>query len=108
MKILLDECVTKKLKKFLADHDVYTVTEMGWSGLKNGKLIAKCVDNEFEILLTIDKNLTFQQNLKRYPLAVVVLNSPSSKINDIALYIPKFLENIKEYEKENSYIIDIE
>jgi predicted nuclease of predicted toxin-antitoxin system len=108
MKILLDECITKKLKRFLADHEVFTVTEMGWNGLKNGKLMAKCVENDFEILLTIDKNLTFQQNLKRYALAVVVLNSPSSKIEEIALYIPKFLEKIEEYEKENSYIIDIE
>ena len=108
MKILLDECVTKKLKRFLADHEVFTVTEMGWSGLKNGKLMLKCVENDFEILLTIDKNLTFQQNLKRYPLAVVVLNTSTSKIEEIVLYIPKFLERMVEYENEKSYLIDID
>ncbi len=108
MKILLDECVTKKLKRFLANHEVFTVTEMGWSGLKNGKLMSKCVENDFEILLTSDKNLTFQQNLKRYPFAVVVLNTATSKIEEIVLYIPKFLERMVEYEREKSYLIDIE
>lgn len=108
MKILLDECVTKKLKRFLPDHEVFTVTEMGWSGLKNGKLMSKCVENDFEILLTIDKNLTFQQNLKRYPLSVVVLNTSTSKIEEIVLYIPKFLERMAEYEKEQCYLIEIE
>jgi predicted nuclease of predicted toxin-antitoxin system len=108
MKILLDECITKKLKRYLTDHEVFTVTEMGWSGLKNGKLMSKCIENNFEILLTIDKNLTFQQNLKRYPLAVVVLNSPSSKIEEIVLYVPSFLKKIGEYTKENSYTINVE
>ncbi len=59
MKILLDECVTKKLKAYLPDHEVYTVTEMGWSGLFNGKLMTKCVENHFDILLTVDKNILY-------------------------------------------------
>ena len=70
--------------------------------------MSKCAENDFEILLTIDKNLTFQQNLKRYPLAVVVLNTSTSKIEKIVLYIPKFLERMAEYEREKLYLIDIE
>jgi hypothetical protein len=61
MKILLDECVTKHLKLYLIGHEVSTVREMGWSGVKNGKLMTLCVENGFEILLTIDKNLQHQQ-----------------------------------------------
>ena len=57
MKILLDECVTKHLKLYLADFDVYTVREMQWSGIKNGKLMSLCVEHGFDVLLTIDKNL---------------------------------------------------
>ena len=57
MKILLDECVTKRLKSHLPEFEVYTVREMGWGGIKNGKLMDLCVENNFEILLTIDKNL---------------------------------------------------
>ena len=66
MKILLDECVTKKLKNHLTEFDVFRVSELGWSGVKNGKLMTLCVENNFDILLTIDKNLMFQQNLYKY------------------------------------------
>lgn len=52
MKILVDECVTKHLKPFLIGHEVFTVREMSWSGIKNGELMLKCVENKFEILLT--------------------------------------------------------
>ena len=63
MKILPDECVTKRLKKHLKEFNVYTVTELGLSRIKNSKLMSYCVENSFDILLTIDKNLIFQQNL---------------------------------------------
>ena len=63
MKILLDECVTKKLKPLLIEFEVYTVTEMGWSGVKNGKLLTLCAENDFEVLLTIDKNLIYSKPL---------------------------------------------
>ena len=72
MKILLDECVTKHLKPLLIGHEVSTVREMGWSGVKNGKLMTLCVENGFEILLTIDKNLQHQQNLDKYPITIVI------------------------------------
>jgi len=57
MKILLDECVTRKLKRHLIEFEVRTVVEMNWSGLKNGNLLSAAVMDEFDILLTIDKNL---------------------------------------------------
>lgn len=66
MKILLDECVTKRLKRHLELFEVSTVRELGLSGIKNGKLLSYCVENDFDILLTIDKNLMFQQNLAQY------------------------------------------
>src|SRR5260221_3521731 len=71
MKILLDECVTKHLKPHLNNHEVFTVREMQWSGIKNGKLMTLCVENKFDILLTIDKNLAYQQNLNSYPLIML-------------------------------------
>jgi hypothetical protein len=52
MKILLDESVTKRLKKYLAEFEVYTVTELGLSGIKNGKLLSYCAENSFDILLS--------------------------------------------------------
>jgi len=57
MKILLDECVTKRLKPYLPGHEVLTVTEKRWNGLKNGQLLEKAVEDNFDLLLTIDKNI---------------------------------------------------
>ncbi len=65
MKILLDECVTKRLKPFLTEFKVFTVSQMKWNGIKNGKLMTLCVENNFDMLLKIDKNLMFQQNLDK-------------------------------------------
>lgn len=90
MKILLDECVTKHLKPHLSDHEVFTVREMQWGGIKNGKLMQLCVEHSFDILLTIDKNLQYQQNLDRYPIIIVVLNSFTSKVADLVVLLPSF------------------
>ncbi len=106
MKILLDECVTKHLKPYLKEHEVYTVRELQWSGIKNGKLMALCVENQFDILLTIDKNLQFQQNLDTFPLTVVVLNSFTSKVEELITFLPGFQNRIKEFEKHKAYLIN--
>ncbi len=90
MKILLDECVTKRLKPYVSNYEVYTVTEMRWNGIKNGKLMALCIDNNFDLLLTIDKNLLFQQKIDKFKLTVVVLDSLTSKIEELILFIPSF------------------
>ena len=106
MKILLDECVTKKLKPHLSGHEVYTVWEMGWSGIKNGKLMGLCVENNFEILLTIDKNLQYQQNLDLFPISILIINSTSSKIEELITFIPLFIDQLPGFEKHKAYIID--
>jgi len=106
MKLLLDECIPKKLKSSLKDFEVYTVPELGWSGVKNGKLMSLCIINHFDILLTIDKNMSHQQNLEKYPLTIVVLNSLTSKIDELVLFIPPFLEQVRNFEKNKAYIIE--
>lgn len=105
MKILLDECVTKHLKPHLSAHDVKTVREMGWSGVKNGKLMTLCVENGFEILLTIDKNLQYQQNLDRYPLTIVVLDSRSSSVEELVLFLPAFSRQVADFERHKAYVL---
>jgi hypothetical protein len=106
MKILLDECVTKGLKQHLKEYEVFTVTQMLWNGLKNGKLLTECVNNNFSIVLTIDKNLMFQQNLDKYLLTIVVLNSLPSKIEELVLFMPSFKAKIDSFEKHKAYLID--
>ena len=106
MKILLDECVTKRLKQDLKEYEVFTVTQMRWNGLKNGKLLTECVNNDFDIILTIDKNLMFQQNLDRYPITIAVLNSLTSKIEELVLFMQSFKAQIESFEKHKAYLID--
>lgn len=106
MKILLDECVTKRLKPHLKEFEVFTVTEMGWGGVKNGKLLTLCVENNFDVLLTIDKNLVYQQNLNKYKISIVVLNTITSKIEEIIQFIPSLKAQILKLEPYKVYIID--
>lgn len=105
MKVLLDECVTKRLKPHLSEHIVFTVREMDWGGVKNGKLMTLCVENGFEILLTIDKNLQYQQNLEKYPLTIAVLNSVTSKVEELILFLPAFEKQVPFFQKHKSYLI---
>lgn len=78
MKLLLDENLPKKLKADFPDHNVFTVREMSWNGKKNGELMQLLLENDFDALITFDKNLQFQQNFQKYILPVIVLNAPDN------------------------------
>ena len=106
MKILLDECITKKIKKHLLNLDVTTVSERGWSGIKNGKLMNLCIEHQIDIFLTIDKNIMYQQNLSNLEITIVILNTPSSKSEIIKEYLPNFISLMNTFEKSRAYIID--
>ncbi len=106
MKILLDECITKRLKKNLEEFEVFTVRELELSGIKNGKLMTFCVENKFDILLTIDKNLIHQQNLDKYAITIVVFNCNTSKIDELITFLPSFKSQIDTFLKHKSYIIE--
>lgn len=106
MKILLDECVTKRLKNHLTEFDISTVRELDLSGIKNGKLMTYCVENNFDILLTIDKNLMYQQNLDKYPVTIAVLNCFTSKIEELITFLPSFKLQVYKLKKHQAYIID--
>ncbi len=106
MKILLDECITKRLKLHLKDFEVFSVHELNLSGIKNGKLMAYCSENNFNILLTIDKNLMFQQNLEKYKVSIVVLNSKTSKIEELITFLPNFISKVSSFEEHQAYLIE--
>ncbi len=106
MKILLDECVTKRLKEYLEEFEVLTVRGLNLSGIKNGKLMTFCVENNFDILLTIDKNLLFQQNFDLYPLTIVVLDCQTSKIEELVTFLPSFKSQVDKFQKHKAYIIE--
>ena len=106
MKILLDECVTKKLKTSLSSHETVTVNEMGWNGVKNGNPLSLCTENNFDVLLTIDKNMMFQHHIANYNITVVIFNSSSSKTEELIKFIPVFERQVKQFKKKKAYLID--
>ena len=73
MRILLDECVPRRLRQQLSDHDVRTVAEVGWAGRKNGELLQLMSGQGFEVLLTVDQSIRHQQNLRARRISLVVL-----------------------------------
>ena len=70
MRVLLDECVPRPLRRELAGHDVLTIREMGWAGKTNGELLALMASAGFHVLLTVDQNLRHQQGLATSGVAV--------------------------------------
>ena len=106
MKILLDECVTKRLKNHLTEFNIFTIRELNLSGIKNGKLMTYCVENNFDLLLTIDKNLMYQQNLDKYPVTIAVLNCFTSKNEELITFLPSFKLQVDKLQKHQAYIID--
>lgn len=83
MRVLLDEQLPRRLARDLAGHDVRTVQQQGWAGVKNGELLQRAADHGFDIFLTADQNLEFQQNLARARLGVVVLVAASNALEDL-------------------------
>ena len=89
MRILLDECVPRPLRRELAGHNVRTIREMGWAGKKNGELLALMAGAGFEILLTVDQNMRHQQNLAVLGIAIVVMVARSNRLADLVPLVPK-------------------
>lgn len=83
MRVLLDECVPRRLRSHLPGHDVRTVPEMGWSGKKDGALLALMAPDGFEVLVTVDQNIRHQQNLAAFGVAILVLVAPTNRLADL-------------------------
>jgi hypothetical protein len=78
MRLLLDEDLPGRLRRDFPECEVFTVREMGWNGITNGKLLELTLEHAFDALLTFDKNLQHQQNFTKYPITVFVLSAPSN------------------------------
>ncbi len=71
---------------------------MGWAGLDNGELVARA-EKEFDIFITVDRNLTFQQNLPKFAIAVLILHAPTNRLQDLLPLVPKILEALTDPQK---------
>ncbi len=100
MRILLDENLPRKLAGHLIGHTCRTVAECGWSGKANGELLG-LADPQFDVMLTLDKNLPYQQNLDTKGIAVLIVRARSNRIQDLLPVIPECLaalENIQPHQ----------
>lgn len=89
MKILFDHCTPRRLRRLLAAHLVRTSAEMGWDALRNGLLLDQAEAGGFEVLLTVDQNLRYQQNLTGRTVSVVVMVALSNKYTSLVPLIPQ-------------------
>jgi hypothetical protein len=99
MRVLLDNCIDRNFAKHIADHAVVAAADIGWGALENGKLLSSAAAR-FDVLVTVDKNIRFQQNLVKLPLPVIELDAVRNRIDDLApfaQYLSAALERSKRF-----------
>lgn len=105
MKILLDECVDRRLGKDIVGHEIKTVPQMGWAGIKNGDLLT-LAEKEFEVFVTVDRNLSFQQNLSLYKIAVVILRARTNRLRDLRALVPRLMTSLSAVKRGEALWVD--
>jgi predicted nuclease of predicted toxin-antitoxin system len=91
VRILLDECLPKRLKGDLVGHEARTVPEMGWTSKRNGELLG-LAEADFDVFLTVDRNLSFQQDVARFKVAIVVLVAKGNRLSDLQPLVTELLD----------------
>jgi hypothetical protein len=93
LRVLLDECVDARLAASLASVDVRTVADQGWLGISNGQPLALAAA-EFDVFVTVDRNLPFQQHLPKFDIAVILLRAKTNRIADLVALVPELISVI--------------
>ena len=94
MRVLLDECVDWRLSRELVPHEVKTARQMGWTAVRNGELLA-LASTHFDVFVTVDRNLSFQQAIVSFPISVVVLQARTNRLADLRPLVPSLLSAIE-------------
>jgi len=94
MRILIDECMDERIRKEFSEHDCQTVRYAGMAGLKNGELLGAAETAGFQVFLTVDQGLEYQQNLAGRKIAIVIFRGRSNRLKDILPLIPACIEAI--------------
>ena len=107
MKILLDENIDIRFKRLFSGspHEVYTVRDMEWTGIKNGELLQLIKDNNFNCWVVVDKNIPYQQNISKLPCTVIVLNVFRNTLEHITSLMPELLALLNEPSQNEVLII---
>ena len=104
MKLLLDECVTRLLKREFANHEVHTVEEAGFKGLENGHLL-RAASSVYDVLITVDRNLPYQQNLTGLEMAILILSAKRNSYVRLRPLMPKALKELETIEPGNVIVV---
>ena len=105
MRVLLDECLPRRLGRDLAQHYVRTVPEMGWASTRNGALL-RLAESEFDVFLTVDRKLQHQQKLSVFEIAVIVLVARSNRLLDLRPLIPRIREALLKARSGEATVVD--
>jgi predicted nuclease of predicted toxin-antitoxin system len=97
-RILLDECIPRRLKEYFAEHDCVTVSDLGLAGKKNGELLALAEADGFQVFITLDRGIAYQQNLSGRMIAVVLIRAKSNRLADLAPCAARVLEVVNTIE----------
>ncbi|HXI22522.1 MAG TPA: DUF5615 family PIN-like protein [Pyrinomonadaceae bacterium] len=104
MRVLIDECLNWRICRALVGHHCTSAQRMGWAGLANGDLLKKAEKN-FDVLITGDRNLSFQQDTLNFNIAVIVLHAKTTKLDDTLALIDKVLTILKTITKGD--VVDV-
>lgn len=107
MKILLDECIDWRLAREIAGHEVVTARQMGWTTIKNGELLKLAAESGFEGFVTVDRNLSFQQNISVLSLAIIVLRARSNRLADLSLLVPRLLAALDDARPGTTLLVSV-
>jgi hypothetical protein len=101
----LDECIDRRLSREFIGYEVKTVPQMGWAGIKNGQLLT-LAETEFDVFITVDRNLSFQQNLPQFGIAVIVLHTISNRLAELKPLAPRILEALPTAAKGTATVVE--
>jgi hypothetical protein len=94
VRVLLDECIDWRFAREIVGHEVKTARQMGWTAIKNGELLG-LASRHFDVFVTVDRNLSFQQNLAAFQIGVVVLEGRSNRLADLRPLAPRAIAAIE-------------
>ncbi|MBM3753469.1 MAG: hypothetical protein FJW38_05770 [Acidobacteria bacterium] len=106
MKVLLDECIPSRFRRYFKTHEVHSVEWAGFEGLKNGRLLTAAEQAGYEVLLSVDQGLATQQNLDHRQIAILIAQAPTNKIDDLVAFMTKILDGLERIAPGTVLIID--
>ena len=104
-KILLDECIPRKLKDRFPEHECTAVYELGWAGKKNGDLLSLAEESGFQVFIILDRGMAYQHNVTGRGIGILLIRAKSSRLVDVAVRAPDILQAIASIESGQVVVV---